>query len=216
MNILFIGNSYTYFNEMPRLFEHLAAGNGKAVRVRSITKGARKLSHYAQNDPTTEALDALLAEEAFDICFIQEQSLLPATDFEAFQSGLDCVIRKLQGKADSLILYATWGRKSGSGKLAELHWTTESMTGLLSDAYEKAARLYGAQVSAVGERFLYITQNHPEINLYHEDLSHPSYAGSCLAALTHYYTVFREFPAQTEALCLSTAQLSAFRSAVCR
>ena len=216
MNVLFIGNSYTYYNDMPSIFEKLAGSNGKQVSVCSVTKGGRRLLQYREPDSTTSELDELLAQKTFDICFIQEQSVLPAKDFEAFLSGLDCVVGKVKSKADRLILYATWGRKSGSSTLAENNWTTESMNQKLSEAYRKAAGLYDAQVSPAGDRFLCITQHDPEINLYQDDLSHPSYQGSCLAALTHYHTVFGEFPNQTGSLALSDAELSAFKAAICR
>ena len=216
MNVLFIGNSYTYYNDMPSIFEELAGSNGKDVSVYSVTKGGRKLLQYGEPDSTTTELDELLAQKTFDICFIQEQSVLPAKDFEAFLSGLDCVVGKLKSKEDRLILYATWGRKSGSSTLAENNWTTESMNQKLSEAYQKAAGLYGAQVSPAGDCFLCIAQHDPEINLYQDDLSHPSYQGSCLAALTHYHTVFGEFPSQTGSLALSDAELSAFKTAICR
>lgn len=216
MNVLFIGNSYTYYNDMPSIFEKLAGSNGKDVSVYSITKGGRKLLQYREPDSTTEALDALLEKGYFEICFIQEQSVLPAKNFEAFLSGLDCVVGKVKSKSDRLILYATWGRKSGSSTLAENNWTTESMNQKLSEAYRKAASLYGAQVSPAGDHFLYIAQHDPEINLYQDDLSHPSYQGSCLAALTHYHTVFGEFPNQTDSLALSDAELFAFKAAIRR
>ena len=215
MNVLFIGNSYTFFHDMPKMFEQLAISNGKNITVHSIAQGGRKLSSYADNeDPVTITLDTLLAEQKFDICFIQEQSVLPAAEFDHFAEGLDCVINKVRGNADNIVLYATWGRKAGSSILEEHHWTTESMTHILTAAYQKAANLYGAQVSPVGNNFLYITKNHPEVDLYNKDLSHPSYLGSCLSALTHYYTVFREFPTQTDVLSLSKAELSAFQEAV--
>lgn len=217
MNVLFIGNSYTYYNDMPSLFEKLANSNNYKVTVFSVTKGGRKLESYADtSDVVTVELDTLLAGQKFDICFIQEQSILPAFDFNKFILGLDCVVNKLKGRVDKLFLYATWGRKNGSSKLKELNWTTESMTTLLSDAYQKAAKLYDACVSPVGINFLNIAQQYPEINLYDEDYSHPSYQGSCLAALTHYHTVFGTFPKHTEVLALSDAELSAFRSAICR
>ena len=74
-----------------------------------------------------------------------------------------------------MILYATWGRKSGSQILADYNWSTESMNRMLLDDYQKAANLYGAQVSPVGDRFLYITQNHPKINLHQNDLVQPTF-----------------------------------------
>lgn len=217
MNILFIGNSYTYYNDMPSMFERLAKDNGKNITVHSITYGGRKLLDYTNNeDAVTVSLDKLLKEEKFDICFIQEQSVLPAADFDGFAEGLDCVIGKLKGKAGELILYATWGRKSGSSELEERGWTTESMTRLLTEAYRKGADMHRARVSPVGSNFLYISENHPELELYDKDMSHPSYHGSCLAALTHYHTAFNVFPGKTDALSLNDTELAALKEAVCR
>ena len=42
MNILFIGNSYTYYNNMPKMLEALAKENGKKLCVNAVTKGGRK------------------------------------------------------------------------------------------------------------------------------------------------------------------------------
>lgn len=217
MNILFIGNSYTYFNNMPLVFELIAHGNQKEVCVKSITQGGARLERYADAaDPLTVTLEALLADQKFDVCFIQEQSLLPAADFERFTDGLGCVVNKLKGHTDHLILYATWGRKIGSEDLSEHNWTPQSMTKLLSDAYQRAAERFGTAVSQVGINFWRITQEYPEINLYNKDLSHPSYQGSCLAALTHYYTLFGEFPSNTAMLSLRDAELAAFKAVICR
>lgn len=214
MNVLFIGNSYTFFNDMPTMFEQLAIGNQKDITVYRVIKGSRKLLDYMVADETTMKLDALLAEHTFDICFIQEQSVLPAANYNDFISGLDYVVNKIRGRVGQLFLYATWGRHRDSSTLIKYNWTTESMTDLLSEAYQKAAKLYDAQVSPVGSNFLYVTQKYPEINLYHEDKTHPSYVGSCLATLTHYHTVFGEFPKNTDALTLSNAELSAFKATI--
>ena len=217
MKILLIGNSYTYYHDMPALLEKLCKENGKAVSVYSITKGGRKLESYLDPvDEITLALDKALSENTFDVCFIQEQSVLPAAEFDTFIKGLNCVVDKVKGKAARMVLYATWGRQAGHPVLAEHGWTTASMTRLLTDAYTRAAKQSGADLSPVGENFLYVTENHPSIHLYDADKTHPSYEGSCLAALTHYHTLFGAFPAHTASLTLRDATLAAFHSAVCR
>ncbi|MBQ6947234.1 MAG: hypothetical protein IJN42_04220 [Clostridia bacterium] len=217
MNVLFIGNSYTYYHDMPALLEKLCKENGKDTAVCSITKGGRKLESYLDpEDEITRALDTALSENSFDICFIQEQSVLPAAEFDTFIKGLNCVVDKVKNKADRLVLYATWGRQAGHPVLAEHGWTTASMTRLLADAYSRAAKQVGADLSPVGENFLYVTEQYPDVNLYDADKTHPSYEGSCLAALTHYHTLFGAFPVHTASLALSDATLSAFRAAVCR
>jgi len=216
MKILFIGNSYTFFNDMPKIFENLANDNGIKVEVHSITKGGRRLESYADSsDPITESLLTLLGRETFDVCFIQEQSVLPALDFDRFVSGLSCVIDLVKDKCSRLILYSTWGRKEGSEKLAKYHWTSEYMTGLLSDAYQRAAALFDVSVSSVGINFMKVSRNCSNIDLYRDDFSHPSYHGSCLAALTHYHTVFGCFPENTRALMLSSEEINVFRMAIC-
>ncbi len=216
MNVLFIGNSYTFYNNMPNLFRQLACANGKEVNVYSVTKGGRKLISYKDPlDPVTAQLDQLLTEHEFDVCFIQEQSVLPVVDLDLFMEGFDCVVNKVKNCARQLIMYATWGRKCGSETLEKYEWTTEEMTDLLSKAYEKAASCYGALVSPVGINFLKATKNHPKIDLYNVDRSHPSYQGSCLAALTHFVTLFGEFPKNTDTLSLSPEEISAFRLILC-
>ena len=47
MKILFIGNSYTYFNDMEKIFEALCRENEKDVEALRITGGGRKMIQYA-------------------------------------------------------------------------------------------------------------------------------------------------------------------------
>lgn len=191
MKILFIGNSYTYFNDLPALFRKLAADNGHSVDVFSVTQGGRKLIAFQNpDDPYTEQLNALLAEHEFDIVFVQEYSTLPYLDYDTFYSGAAHIVETVRPHSKRIIFYATWGRKPGCPLLAERGWTHDSMTKGLADAYTRAAQALDAEVSYAGLKFQKILQTHPEIELYNEDGSHPSYAGSCLAAMTHYRTAF--------------------------
>ena len=54
MKILFIGNSYTYCNDLPMLVEKLARENGKDVETFSVTRGGRMLIQLA--DPEDDAV----------------------------------------------------------------------------------------------------------------------------------------------------------------
>lgn len=217
MKILFIGNSYTYYNDMPLMFETLSKANGHDVSVYSVTKGGRKLIAYEDSeDPVTKKLNDLLQEHKFDVCFIQEQSVLPAIDRDLFLAGVDFIVNKVADRADKLVMYATWGRKEGSKTLTEHNFTRESMTEILAAAYQLAAERHHALLSPVGRNFLKVNRNDPDINLHNDDLSHPSYAGSCLAALTHFYTLYGEFPKNSSCLELSSEVLSMFRDAVCK
>ena len=119
MNILFIGNSYTYFNDMDKLFEGICRENGHPVNAFRVTKGGRKMISYLDpEDPITQQLESILRERHYDVCFLQEQSLLPARDYDSFKTGMTHVKRMVGNQADRFILYATWARKAGSLRLA--------------------------------------------------------------------------------------------------
>ncbi len=216
MNILFIGNSYTYYNDLDVLFENLCRANGKEVHAYRITQGGRKLFQFKdENDTVTQELISSLQSRTYDVCFLQEQSLLPILNFDAFMDGLTHTVQLLKPQTPQLILYATWARKVGCPTLEEHSWTPDSMTKDLAAAYQKAGSGLDAKVSFVGLAFQKTMQLDPAIDLHDPDLSHPSYKGSCLAALTHYYTVFGSFPECAEVLSLSDHELSVFRKAVC-
>lgn len=213
MKILFIGNSYTYCNDLPMLVEKLARENGKDVETFSVTRGGRMLIQLA--DPEDDAvleLRQLLREHHFDICFLQEQSVLPARYYEGFSAGIACALELLGKQVDQVILYATWGRKEGSEVLRELGMTTGEMTAALTVAYRRAARQYDLGISEVGEKFLRARAVDPAVELYTEDFAHPSYAGSCLAAMTHYDAIFHEMPDCADSLVLTQKELEVFRS----
>ena len=82
-SILFIGNSYTYYNDMPTaIFRMITKDMGYRVNVTAITKGSHKLSQFA--DPTDEygakVEKALKGTTKYDYVIIQEQSIRPATE----------------------------------------------------------------------------------------------------------------------------------------
>ena len=217
MNVLFVGNSYTYYNDLEKLFEWLCRENGKDVSAFRVTSGGRKMLQYKDpEDTTTKQLKTALQERQYDVVFLQEQSLLPATDYDAFLDGMGYVTDMVRPQDPQLFLYATWARKEGSPDLEANCWTPKMMTELLYDAYRKAADALKATVSPVGLNFRKVIDAAPHIDLHDADLTHPSYAGSCLAALTHYHTLFGAFPENTGSLNLDEETLYVFKTVVCQ
>ena len=218
MKILFIGNSYTYFNDMPTLFSRLCGCNGKQAQVFSVTKGGRKLHENLDSaDQTTRELDAVVQQNPMDVVILQEHSVLPITDFDRFSANIKSLMEKI-GPA-RYVLYQTWARKAGAEFLQEHKLTPRTMAVKLKEAYAKVADITGADLAPVGQCFLAVSETHPEINLYDPDLTHPSYAGSCLSAMTHYRTIFGEIPGDLSCFGLSKETKQVFLEtvmAVCR
>jgi ABC-type glycerol-3-phosphate transport system substrate-binding protein len=72
LNILFLGNSLMYYNDMPELFAKIAAANGKKVNVKSVTKGSATISDFT--DERTEVgaqAIPLLKNQPWDLVIIE-------------------------------------------------------------------------------------------------------------------------------------------------
>lgn len=213
MKILFVGNSYTYYNDMPAIFAELARENGHDISVDSVTKGGRKLyENLVEGDEYHEKIVSLCKKNQYDVLILQEQSYFALVDYEKFLEGLQGLTELV--KARRVILYATWGRKSGCPLLEELGISSAEMTDRLADVYGRAAVELGAEISSVGKAFLAVTEADPLLDLYMPDLSHPSRTGSALAALVHYVTVFGEFPKASTSTGLLSETLDLLLSAI--
>ncbi len=183
-HILFIGNSYTYFHDMPHsLFLPMAKEQGYDLSVTSITAGGYYLSWYADPlNPEGIRLREVLKDTHFDAIILQDQSCNPVKNPEMFMQSVGELCAILLPYTDHFLLYCTWGRIEGCPKLSELGLTSEEMTAALSRAYNAAALRYGMSVAEVGLAFEAYAKEHGQASLYDPDGSHPSPLGSRLAA----------------------------------
>ncbi len=197
-SVLFIGNSYTYVNDMPAaLFAPFARAAGYQVEVKAITKGGHTLSQH--NDPSDECgakvEEALTCGEKYDYVILQEQSVRPATEnAPEFYKAVGNLAARIRQTGASPILYSTWGRKTGNSKLDEYGWTNESMTWKLAAAYQAIGDEQNIPVAYAGLAFYDVYTKHNEVELYHSDKTHPSYEGSYLAAATLFAKIFHVDP----------------------
>ncbi|MBE6565193.1 MAG: SGNH/GDSL hydrolase family protein [Ruminococcaceae bacterium] len=186
-NILFVGNSYTYFNEMPSVFLRLCQQNGYGkVHVNSVTNGGwTLLQHASPADLCGKKIVAELEKGIYDYVILQEQSTRPVIDTALFYDGARAMVEKIRAAGAEPIFYQTWGRKEGHSFLKEYKETNESMTWKLAAAYHAIGEELSVPVAPVGYAFFDVhTAKGDTINLYDPDLTHPSKNGSYLAALT--------------------------------
>ena len=197
-SIFFSGNSCTYTNNMPvAIFKKFAEAAGYQIEVTSITNGGYRLSQLA--DPTdtygAKVERALTGAKKYDFVILQEQSIRPAAETAPkFYEAVRNLSERIRKTGATPILYATWGRKTGSSTLDTYGWTYESMTWRLAAAYQAIGEELEIPVAHVGLAFYDINTNQGGIELYNSDKSHPSYAGSYLAAVTLFAEIFHVDP----------------------
>ena len=89
IKILFIGNSQTYYNDMPSMLEGLAKADNINCQVKSITGSSYKLSQFATtgNAYNTKILNALAADN-YDYVVLQEHRVNIMKDLESTQNAI--------------------------------------------------------------------------------------------------------------------------------
>lgn len=175
MRILFLGNSFTFFHDLPSVVSNMLS-----CEVQSHTRGGARLAE--QLNPETEmgakTLRAL-REEQWNYVVLQEQSFAPIGTQEAFLKSVKALCALIRENGAVPVLYATWAYREGTEKLASTSLTYEEMDRGLYNSYHKAADATGALIADVGTLF---TKLRTIVNLYMPDHYHPSEAGTVLAA----------------------------------
>lgn len=188
-SVLFIGNSFTYYSDIPKLFGEIATAAGELVTVDSVTQGAWTLTKFAdKSDEYGKIVDEKLSNNEYDVVVLQEQSTRPLTNYNAFLTAardLQTKIRQTQTDC-RIYLYSTWGYTEGAASRKE---TIPEMEAELRKAYDDAAKELNVQVSHVGTAFSKVYTENPELNLYYSDDKHPSYTGAFLSASVHVATI---------------------------
>lgn len=175
MRILMLGNSFTYFHDMPQILSYLLG-----CEVIAHTRGGAYLAE--QLNPETEmgarTLKAL-KEEKWDYVILQEQSNAPALKREAFQQSAKALCEVIHENGAVPLFYATWAYRDGTEKLATTGMTFDELDKALYDSYHAAAEAGGALIADVGAAFRSVRA---QVDVYEKDDYHPSPAGSVLAA----------------------------------
>ena len=190
LSVLFVGNSYTYYHDMPtQIFSNIAQAAGYEPNVISVTCGGYSLEQHAdpQNTYGLKVASYLLPKNInmFDFVVMQEQSQRPAYNNRAlFYDAVRTISAKAQAINAKPILYSTWGRRSDSKDLKSMGLTNESMTWRLAAGYSAIGEELNIPVGHVGLAFYEVYTGNSGIELYDDDATHPSYAGSYLAAMT--------------------------------
>lgn len=198
-NILMIGNSFSYYNDMiyPKgIFYNVLTEAGYKVNVTAIYKGGHYLREFlSPADEKGAQVLQLLKSKKYDIVVIQEQSSNAIAKPADFYDSVRSFKELADTNGAELWLYATWGYKAGKSNLTQYGKDTLDMEMKLRAAYHAIADELGIKVADVGAAFSEIYPASQTPNLYNDDLYHPSLEGSTLAAYVLAGTIFGVDPA---------------------
>ena len=210
--VLFIGNSYTYCNLYPMQLKELAWHEGHYLDCVLYFHGGYSMKRHLADHVSRETVEV----GNFERAFLQDQSLsalrIGTTADQNVVEDMEKMIARVKEfspKAECII-EMTWGRKNGNDttkskalqdiKTAHPEYFTsyEAMQNVITTNATAMAQKLGVGLSPVGVAWEIVRRERPDIELYVKDGSHPSDAGSYLAAAVGYLTLFKEpFKADT-------------------
>jgi PKD repeat protein len=195
ISVLFVGNSYIYSNDLPGMLSALTGSLGDEITYDSKVNGGFTFNNQL-NDPQTHVK---IKSKPWDFVVLQGQSQEPSFPYLQVNTNTLPPAVKLADSVyanrycSQVLYFMTWGRENGDQQWDSIN-TFHKMNDRLELAYLRIMDSAQASVSPVGSAWRFIRDNHPTIQLYSADGSHPSVAGTYLAACTFYTSLFRKSP----------------------
>jgi hypothetical protein len=157
----------------------LAAARGKNLEHRLISAGGASLRTHWNGGEAPKAIQ----ECRYDRVVLQEQSTLPVKNAGRMHENIRLFDEAIKAAGAKTTLYMTWARRNAP----------ESQPAI-SDAYASIGRELGATVVPVGLAWQRFLGKFDQPVLHDKDQSHPTVAGSYLAACVFLAVLFQESP----------------------
>jgi len=174
--VLYIGNSYTYYHRMPESISAMARTekSPREIHAKVVAVPAATLKRHWDSGAAQNAI----RERTWDYVVLQEQSVQPLEQKERMYEYVRLLDKEIKLNGARTVLFLTWATRDQP----ETQLT-------LSAAYHAIAQELGALVAPVGPAWQIARQGAPDLSLYEPDGSHPTANGSYLAACVLYLTV---------------------------
>jgi len=187
IKVLFIGNSFTQRNNLPELFSEMAQARGWHIEYELISVGGASLRRHWNDGRAAKAIETGSYDNPYDYVVLQEQSTLPVKNAKRMADNVRLFDEAIKRAGSKTVLYMTWARKNAP----------EAQQAITA-AYATIGQEIGAIVIPVGRAWQSFLAAHEKPVLHDRDQSHPTLAGSYLAACVFLAALVRENPVGVE------------------
>jgi opacity protein-like surface antigen len=199
--VLFIGNSHTFHNDVPEMFQNMARTGGYSVMADMEAHGGWTLLDHAQSVGTMNKIRGA----DWDFVVLQEQSDVPTFSSNRDQDMFPAIRglhNEISARGAETILFMTWGHRDGS--LAEGVGGYSAESAAIEAAYVKIGDELGIPIAPVGVAWWNAMRGTPSLNLWLDDGNHATKEGSYLAASVLYNVILGQSPSWDRALRKTT------------
>ncbi|MCQ2501968.1 MAG: hypothetical protein MJ117_11570 [Lachnospiraceae bacterium] len=176
LRILFIGNSHTYFNDLPATVAELAKEDFYDCEVTMIAHGGWYLAQHVQ-EPETKFN---IKHGHYDYIVLQEHAH-PFGPEEKLYDAVWQLDEWIQSAKAKTVIYMTWAKKD-----------EPDMQERMTTAHEQIARETGALLAPVGKEWWKYQKENPTVEFYAPDGQHASEYGSWFAAKYIWNTILTD------------------------
>jgi MYXO-CTERM domain-containing protein len=219
--MLFLGNSYTFQNNLEAQVAAVFAAAGETVQAERLANPGWRFVDHEGAIETAGSDHALAFAEPHDWVILQEQSQIPGfpdgqVDVEASRDSAVVLDGYAAATGAQTMFLMTWGRRDGDNTNPDLYPDFETMQARLTDGYLTYvslasadgtpawvapaglawARVYDDVVAGGGDP---TAPDSPFYQLYVDDGSHPSPRGTYLAACVLYKSLTGRSPVGLDA-----------------
>lgn len=177
LRVLFIGNSLTYSNQLPEM----AAALARSSKRRKLSFKTVAYPNYALEDHWNEKeVHKLLDNNRWDYVVMQQG---PSASDDGRRSLIEYVKKfsaKIKNAGARPVLFGVWAPRSYESRMFDR----------TIGSYELAAKEVDGVYAPAGRAWLLALQRDPHLKLYGPDGFHPTEAGTYLAALVVFRSLY--------------------------
>ena len=189
--VLFIGDSYTYVNDLPTTFGDLAWSAGYRVDTETLATGGETLAGHVADPATGQAI----MSQAWNTVVLQDQSESPAnpsSQQSEMYPAVTQLVAMIRNAGAEPMLFLTWGHESGWPEDGLTSYT--SMQSAIDQGYLGIAGHLSVPIAPVGAAWEAVNAAQANAQLWQGDGVHPTTSGTYLAACVFYVAIFHRSP----------------------
>lgn len=195
--ILMVGNSHTYYNQMPAMLKTICRADGIHAYIESYTISGHSLYQWAYpnnlsggDKMQSKKLFRALQTKNWDYIVLQGNTREMFSGSAQTGRAVKKLLSLMKSKRAQIIFYQTWAMQKGHSAYAHGTSVSEYQQRIIANYNNLANKFHGAVASA-GVAFRRGESLLPQVSLYVSDKKHASREGSYLAACVLYSTMFR-------------------------
>lgn len=172
--VLFVGNSLTYFNDLPGTLAALGRAAGEPIVVASVTRPGYALIDHLVAPTASGALDSIRGAR-WTYVVLQQGPTSRLVDRDSLVLATRQLAPDIRSAGARPALYMVWPAERDSGNVDRVR-----------ESFRSAACAVDGELWPVGSAWRAARRADPSVELYGPDRFHPSPLGTYLAALVMY------------------------------